>query len=102
MDPPWQLHGRVKTFSVETTQESWRFDVSSITGVQLAVPSGGAQAPLQPQPQPATRIRKNRTADVLENSAPKSTYDQDLQPADDNDDFVQPSEPEQQPAVRIS
>uniref|UniRef100_A0A0A9EKI6 Uncharacterized protein n=1 Tax=Arundo donax TaxID=35708 RepID=A0A0A9EKI6_ARUDO len=58
MHPPRQLHGRVKAFSVETTQESWRFDVSSITGVQPAVPSSGAQAPLQPQPQPATGIRK--------------------------------------------
>jgi len=49
MRPPQQMQGRLKSFSVETTQGIWSIDVSSITG------AGKPPADATQQPQPSAR-----------------------------------------------
>uniref|UniRef100_A0A0A9D087 Uncharacterized protein n=1 Tax=Arundo donax TaxID=35708 RepID=A0A0A9D087_ARUDO len=56
MDPGNSIYRKLRSFSVQTTQEAWRFHVSSYTGVETEVASGEAQAPPEPEQQPAVRI----------------------------------------------
>ena len=59
MRPPQQMHGRLKSFSVETSQGIWSIDVSSVTG------AGRPPADAARQPQPSARPQPQVPCDAI-------------------------------------
>ncbi|KAG2563889.1 hypothetical protein PVAP13_8KG371800 [Panicum virgatum] len=98
MRPPQQMHGRLKSFSVETSQGIWSIDVSSVTSAGRP-PADAARQPqpsARPQPQvpcDANMVKtKNMppTRSVHQSHAGPSTG-RDLHESDDDDDaFMEP------------
>ena len=94
-----KIQGRLKAFSVQTTQGEWNFDVSTITGA-AAQPSAGVDARTQPSsaaPQPpdarnanVVKISCKPPAKIVQRSLAESSSARDLPRCDDDDDFMEP------------
>ena len=92
MGSPRQLKGRVKSFSVETTQEAWRFDVTSITGVApTTVPVQGIGQPHM-DCRPAPRKSGCGTSVLVDvpNKRGRVSATSSAPMDNDDDDFVPP------------
>ena len=94
-----KIQGRLKAFSVQTTQGEWNFDVSTIIGA-AAQPSAGVDAWTQPSssaPQPSdarnanvVKISCKPPAKIVQQSLAGSSIARDLPQCDDDDDFMEP------------
>ncbi|RLM75116.1 hypothetical protein C2845_PM15G09110 [Panicum miliaceum] len=97
MRPPRPMQGRLKLFSVETTQGIWSIDVSNITG------AGQPPADAAGQPQPSARhqpqvprdanmvkIKNMPPARSVSQSHPGPSNVRDLHESDDDDAFMEP------------
>jgi hypothetical protein len=93
-----QIQGRLKAFSVQTTQGEWNFDVSTITGAATQSSAGVAA---QPQPSAPPQLPGARNANVVkisckppakivQQSLAESSRARDLPRCDDDDDFMEP------------
>ena len=98
MRPPQQMQGRLKSFSVETTQGIWSIDVSSITGAGKP-PADATQQP-QPSARPQPQVPRDANMVKTKNMPPTRSVHQshagpstgrDLHESDDDDDaFMEP------------
>jgi hypothetical protein len=93
-----QIQGRLKAFSVQTTQGEWNFDVSTITGAATQSSAGVAA---QPQPSAPPQLPGARNANVVkisckppakivQQSLAESSRARDLPRCYDDDDFMKP------------
>lgn len=84
------MQGRLKSFSVETTQGHWSFDVSAVTGAPTAQP----HPPAHPQPfvgPDANLVNKNNPpVKRVQQPHAECSHARDIHQRDDDDDFMDP------------